>query len=87
MTAVVAAADPSELRDRVGRLAEKMGADAEALITNPPSGWVLGTVDQATEQLEAIREAGVDRIMCQQLVHDDLDAIELLGRQLAPRLR
>jgi F420-dependent oxidoreductase-like protein len=87
MTALVTGADAGELRERVGRLADKMGADPAQLLADPPSGWIVGTLDEATEQLLAIREAGVDRIMCQQLVHDDLDAIELLGRQLAPRVR
>jgi F420-dependent oxidoreductase-like protein len=87
MTAVVSGADEGELRERMGRLADKIGADPAQLLTDPPSGWIVGTLDHATEQLLAIREAGVDRIMCQQLVHDDLDAIELLGQQLAPRVR
>jgi hypothetical protein len=26
----------------------------------------------------------VDRVMCQQLLHDDLDAVALLGERLAP---
>ena len=87
MTAVVAGADETDLRDRVARLARKMGAESETLLADPPSGWVVGTVDQVTEQLLAIREAGVARIMCQQLVHDDLDHIALLGEQLAPPVR
>jgi F420-dependent oxidoreductase-like protein len=87
MTGVIAGRDATELRDRAGRLAEKMGADPQSLLNDPPSGWIVGTVDQVVEQLQALREAGVARIMCQQLVHDDLDAIALLGEQLAPQVR
>ncbi len=86
MTGVVVGADESDLRDRVRRLGERMGSDASGLLDQPPSGWIVGTLDQAAEQLSALGEAGVSRVMCQQLLHDDLDAVELLGAQLAPRV-
>jgi alkanesulfonate monooxygenase SsuD/methylene tetrahydromethanopterin reductase-like flavin-dependent oxidoreductase (luciferase family) len=56
------------------------------MLENPPAGWVVGTVDAAAEQLAALREAGVKRVMCQHLVHEDLDAVALIGRELAPRV-
>ena len=87
MTAVLVGADEADLRERARRLAGKMGAEPATLIDDPPSGWIVGTLDQATEQLLALREAGVDRVMCQHFVHEDLDAIALLGDELAPRLR
>jgi F420-dependent oxidoreductase-like protein len=86
MTAVLVGRDEAELRDRAGRRAEKMGMDGPALLDDPPASWVVGTVDRATEQLLALREAGVDRVMCQQLVHEDVDHVALLG-ELAPRVR
>jgi hypothetical protein len=48
-------------------------------ISEPPSGWIVGTLDRAGEQLAALGDAGVSRVMCQQLLHDDLDAVGLLG--------
>ncbi len=86
MTAVLVGADEAELRERGRKRAEKMGSDPDVLIDDPPSGWIVGTVDQATEQLLALREAGVDRVMCQHLVHEDLEAIALLGDVLGPRV-
>jgi F420-dependent oxidoreductase-like protein len=86
MTAVLVGRDPTELRERAGRLAEKTGDDGEAFVNDPPAAWIVGTVEQAAEQLGALRDAGVSRVMCQQLLHDDLDAIALLGGELAPRL-
>ena len=44
---------------------------------------VAGTLAEATERLRAYRDAGVDRIMLQHLLHDDLDAIALLARLAA----
>jgi alkanesulfonate monooxygenase SsuD/methylene tetrahydromethanopterin reductase-like flavin-dependent oxidoreductase (luciferase family) len=86
MTGVVVGSDASELRERVGRVAAKMGSDPETLLESPPPGWVLGTVEAAAEQLAALAEAGVSRVMCQHLAHDDLEAIALIGRELAPQL-
>ncbi len=87
MTAVVLGVDSSDLSARLRRLAEKMGADADALAANPPEAWIVGTLEDAAEQLALRRDAGVSRVMCQHLLHDDLDAVALLGAQLAPRLR
>jgi F420-dependent oxidoreductase-like protein len=86
MTAVLVAGDTASLRERAGRLAAKMGADVDALLGDPPRGWIVGTMPEATEQLGAVKEAGVSRVMCQQLLHDDLDHIQLLGEEVRPAL-
>ena len=83
MTGVVVGADEAELRDRARRLAERLGTGAD-LVAEPPSGWIVGTVERAAEQLSALRDAGVDRVMCQHLLHDDLDAVALIGERLGP---
>ncbi len=82
MTGVVIGADATDLRDRAARLELRSGF--QNLIDAPPSGWIVATVDDAAEQLRTLAEAGVDRVMCQQLLHDDLDAVALLGQRLAP---
>jgi F420-dependent oxidoreductase-like protein len=86
MTAFIVGADEAELRDRVRRRAEKMGTDPASLLGETPAGWIVGTTDQVTEQLLALREAGVTRVMCQHFVHEDLDMVALIGEQLAPRV-
>jgi F420-dependent oxidoreductase-like protein len=83
MTGVVVGADERELRDRATRLAERIGARAD-LVAEPPSGWIVGTADSAAGQLAALKEAGVSRVLCQHLLHDDLDAVALIGERLAP---
>jgi alkanesulfonate monooxygenase SsuD/methylene tetrahydromethanopterin reductase-like flavin-dependent oxidoreductase (luciferase family) len=52
----------------------------------PPDGWIVGTLDEARAQLSELAAAGVDRVMLQLLLHDDLEQIELVGRELAPGL-
>jgi len=84
MTGLLVASDESQLRNRASLLAEKIGANADQLLGEPPSGWIVGTIDAAVQQLEAFREAGAQRVFCQQLLHEDLDAVALLGEQLAP---
>jgi F420-dependent oxidoreductase-like protein len=86
MTTVLVGADEAELRSRLARFGALTGADGDQLLREPPETWVLGTLDQATEQLLAFSEAGVARVMCQHLLHDDLDAIAQIGEQLAPRV-
>jgi F420-dependent oxidoreductase-like protein len=84
MTGVLVGETDAELRHRAGRLSHKMGFNPDELISDPPMGWIVGTIDQATEQLLALREAGVGRVMCQHLLHTDLEAVGLIGERLAP---
>jgi F420-dependent oxidoreductase-like protein len=86
MIGTVVGADQADLEDRARRVAERTGDDAETLLREPPEGWVVATLDQAAQQFAAYRDAGVSRVMCQLLVHDDLEAIALLGKKLAPML-
>jgi F420-dependent oxidoreductase-like protein len=83
MTGFVVGADEAELRERAARLGERIGSTAEALLSEPPPGWIFGTTERAAAQLAALRDAGVHRVMCQNLLHDDLDVLALIA-QLGP---
>ena len=80
MIGTVVGADASDLEDRARRVAERIGSSADALLREPPGGWVVATIDQTAEQFAAYRDTGLHRVMCQTLVHDDLDAVALVGR-------
>jgi F420-dependent oxidoreductase-like protein len=88
MTPLITGSDAADLRDRMRRQLAKAGSgqDVEEALSDPPYGWIVGTIDEVVDQLNPLREAGVSRVMCQQLLHDDLDAIALLGEELAPRV-
>jgi alkanesulfonate monooxygenase SsuD/methylene tetrahydromethanopterin reductase-like flavin-dependent oxidoreductase (luciferase family) len=88
MTGVLVAEDRETLRERARVLAERAGTDPdpERLRESEP-GWIVGTLDEAAGQLAALRDAGTDRVMLQHLVHDELDTLRLIGRELAPRVR
>jgi alkanesulfonate monooxygenase SsuD/methylene tetrahydromethanopterin reductase-like flavin-dependent oxidoreductase (luciferase family) len=49
-----------------------------------PEAALIGTVDEVAERLREYEAAGMTRVMCQHLLHRDLDMVELLGRELAP---
>jgi alkanesulfonate monooxygenase SsuD/methylene tetrahydromethanopterin reductase-like flavin-dependent oxidoreductase (luciferase family) len=83
MTGFVVGADEAELRDRAARLGERIGSTADALLSDPPEAWIVGTTERAAEQLAALRDAGVHRVMCQNLLHDDLDVLSVIA-ELAP---
>jgi F420-dependent oxidoreductase-like protein len=86
MTGVLVGRDRAELEERARRLVGVIGGDASAFLAEPPSGWIVGTVDEAAERIAALADAGVERIMCQTLLHDDLDAVAIIGRELPAAL-
>jgi F420-dependent oxidoreductase-like protein len=86
MATVLVGADESELRRRAERLAERRGQDADSLLGALRASAVAGTIDEAVERLHELERAGAQRVMLQHLLHDDLDAVELIGRELIPRV-
>ncbi len=79
MAGMVLGADPAEVERRARRVAEATGRDAAELVREPPPGWIVGTLEQAAEQLVPIREAGVSRVMCNQFVDPEVDQVARLG--------
>lgn len=88
MTGWMVGADEPELRDRASRLAQWKGEgeDGDAFLAGLRESTIKGTTEQAIEQLRELEAAGLTRIMGQHLLHRDLDAIELMGKQIAPAL-
>lgn len=86
MTGWLVGADRDELVDRASRLSQWKGEgdDGEAFIAGLRESTILGTVEEATEQLRELEGAGLTRIMGQHLLHRDLDAVALLGCGVAP---
>jgi alkanesulfonate monooxygenase SsuD/methylene tetrahydromethanopterin reductase-like flavin-dependent oxidoreductase (luciferase family) len=90
MTGCLVGADEAELRERARRLLVRRGdksGDPDALIARYRERGVAGTPDQVVERLQELEQAGrVERVMLQHLQHDDLEAVALMGREVAPRL-
>jgi alkanesulfonate monooxygenase SsuD/methylene tetrahydromethanopterin reductase-like flavin-dependent oxidoreductase (luciferase family) len=74
--------DRADLEDRLQRLAEWEGAASVAAYRDSLlESWIVATTDEALETVAELEAAGVSRIMAQQLLHRDIDAVELLGRR------
>ena len=86
MTHWLVGEDEAELHERAGRLAEWKGEarDGRAFVAAEPESTISGTAEQAIEQLRELEQAGLARLMAQHLLHRDVEAIELLGRRIAP---
>ncbi len=81
MTGCLVGRDEAEFRDRARSLMELSGQDGDldAYVDGLRDAWVLGTVEQAAERLVAMEQAGLDRVMLQHQLHDDLDMVELVA--------
>jgi F420-dependent oxidoreductase-like protein len=87
MTGCVIGEDPAAVRRRAEAVMERTGQTGDVdtwLVAQQDAGWVAGTVEQATDQLARLREAGVDGVMLQHLCHKDLDMVHLLGAEVRP---
>ena len=82
MVGVLVATTPSELRHRVRAQLSMLGSrdDADAWLAERRGRWVIGTLEEAYERLEALAEAGCQRIMLQDFLPRDLEMVTLLGR-------
>jgi alkanesulfonate monooxygenase SsuD/methylene tetrahydromethanopterin reductase-like flavin-dependent oxidoreductase (luciferase family) len=90
MTGCLVGSDQSELRERARRLLVRRGeenGDAEALVARYRERGVAGTPDEVVERLRELEEAGrVERVMLQHLLHDDLEMVALIAREVVPKL-
>ena len=89
MTGTIVGADQPDLMDRVGRVMALEGetGDAKAWVEGVRDEWIVGTTEQVVERLSGLADAGVQRVMMQHLLHDDLDAVRLIGRDVIPAAR
>ena len=87
MSAVCIGADAAEVRARAARIGERMGwADADGLLKSTEGRWFAGTPDEVVAQIAELADAGVGRVHLQMLLHEDLEAIELIAREVAPKV-
>lgn len=88
MTGWLVGADREDLLARASRLSQWKGAgdDGAAFLAGLRESAIKGTVPEAVEQLQALEAAGLTRLMAQHLLHRDLDAVGLLGRDVIPAL-
>jgi F420-dependent oxidoreductase-like protein len=86
MLKVVAGADDAEVRRRA---AEQMAwqdedGDVDAYLADLTGTGLAGTPDRILERLAEYAAIGVQRVLIQQLVHTDVEAVTLVGREVVP---
>ncbi|HEY1358296.1 MAG TPA: LLM class flavin-dependent oxidoreductase, partial [Thermoleophilaceae bacterium] len=81
MTGWLTGRDRDDLLERAGRLADWRGHDGggQSFLESVPEQWIAGTPVEVGARLEELSAAGVERVMCQQLLHRDLDAVAQIG--------
>lgn len=87
MTTTIVGADRAEVlaRTRAVMRTWRSDGDPEAFLEERAGGWIVGTVDEVVERLREYAAAGVERVMLQHLVPEDLEMVAMLGRDVGPR--
>ena len=87
MTGALVGSDEADLSSRAKRLMALRGESGEpaAYLDGLDDAWIAGTPDRVLEKLARLSEAGVERVMLQHLLHDDLEAVALIGQEVIPR--
>jgi F420-dependent oxidoreductase-like protein len=84
MIGVLVAETEPELEERVSAQLAVFAGDThqrpEEWLAERRGRWIMGTPDQAHEQIRGLEAAGAQRIMFQDFLPRDLDMIALLGR-------
>jgi F420-dependent oxidoreductase-like protein len=92
MQTLLVGADDADFRERARRLAARdpdfsEGGDLDAYVAElDGSGAILGSPERAATRLSEFAEAGVERIMLQHLLHDDLEMLEIVAREVLPKV-
>ena len=92
MNGFLVGADRDDLHDRARRLAEWRGetdraaADLDGWIAETTEPWLVGTPEEIVARLREYEAAGIDGVMLQHHLYGDLEALELIGREVIPAL-
>jgi F420-dependent oxidoreductase-like protein len=84
MAPCVIGTSDAEVRASAQRIAERFGRDADTVLERYGELGAVGTIDQVAERLRETESLGYERVMLQHLVHDDLETVVLIGRELVP---
>jgi alkanesulfonate monooxygenase SsuD/methylene tetrahydromethanopterin reductase-like flavin-dependent oxidoreductase (luciferase family) len=88
MTGCLVGATEREFQARAARL-EKLASGYPKLADyrrRLATRGIVGTPEEAADRLGQLAEVGVERIMLQHLLHDDLELLDLIAEEIVPRL-
>jgi F420-dependent oxidoreductase-like protein len=86
LTKTIVGTDENEVRRRATELMEweAYEGDPDAYLADLRATHVMGTPEQVLTRLAEFAAAGIQRVLVHLLVHTDLDAVELIGREVVP---
>jgi alkanesulfonate monooxygenase SsuD/methylene tetrahydromethanopterin reductase-like flavin-dependent oxidoreductase (luciferase family) len=86
MRTCIVGLNEADLRNRVARYVDlyQPGRSVDDVLHDVEPEDLIGTVEQVAERLREYERAGVTRVMLQHLVHEDLEMVEVIGRELRP---
>jgi F420-dependent oxidoreductase-like protein len=89
MAGTLVGANEEELLGRAARLMEVDGekGDPKAWIEGLRDEWIVGTIQEVLDRLGELARAGVQRVMLQHRLHDDLEAVAQIAEQIIPAVR
>lgn len=88
MTGFLLGADEADLLAKARASMERWGSEMspEDAVERARARGTAGTPEQLIEGFGRLEEAGVERVMLQHIRHEDLETVELLGREVVARV-
>lgn len=88
MTGVLLGRDEDDLLEKARASMERWGSPTspEEAIDRARARGTAGTPEQVVEGLRRLEQIGVERVMLQHIRHEDLETVELLGREVVPNV-
>ena len=89
ITGFIVGASTSEVLERRERLLAEIDGDPQttAWFTERESKWLIGTAAEVVQQIEALRDTGIERLILQDFLPWDTEMVHLLGTAVLPRVR
>jgi F420-dependent oxidoreductase-like protein len=86
MTTILVGADRRELERRAAAMmGDDEDDDPDSFLDRMRATKLVGTPEEVLERVGEYAAAGVRRIYLQDLLHDDMEMVELIGREIVPR--
>jgi alkanesulfonate monooxygenase SsuD/methylene tetrahydromethanopterin reductase-like flavin-dependent oxidoreductase (luciferase family) len=87
MTGCIVGASDADYQARAKRVHAAIGSgDFDAWLDDLAGAWILGGPEQAAGRLGALADAGVTGVLLQHQVPDDLDMLDAVMSEIAPRV-
>ena len=84
MTSVVVGSDRADLTARATRIEQAEGLPDGSLLAEPGTA-IVGTVEEVAERLRTLAGLGLSRVICRNMIPDDLEHVALLGDAVTRR--